>query len=129
VENPEDKEGQVRNTTDTSLGLESTIGSLAFGGSYTQGEGGATPQQREQSEFRLALKLWGHSRLYSNFKTSEERAASLTQNRTLSLGFTHSLSDHFYLLLEGEMTEVQVNGIPQPGMNDQRAQAKLAMRF
>jgi hypothetical protein len=129
VENPEDKDGQVRNTTDTSLGLESTIGSLAFGGSYTQGEGGGTLQQREQSEFRLSLNLWGHNRLYSNFKTSEERAGSITQNRTLSLGFTRSLSGNFSLLLEGELTEVQVNGVPQPGMSDQRAQAKLAMRF
>jgi hypothetical protein len=129
VENPEDKDGQVLNTTDTSLGLDSTIGSLAFGGSYTEGEGGVTSQQREESEFRLALNLWGHSRLYSNFKTSEERAGSITQNRTLSLGFTRSLGNRFSLLLEGEVTEVQVNGVPQPGQSDQRAQAKLAMRF
>ena len=52
-----------------------------------------------------------------------------TTDASLSLGFTRSLSAHIYLPLEGELTEVQVNGIPQPGMTDQRAQAKLALRF
>jgi hypothetical protein len=137
AENPEEKDGHVLPTTDTSLGLESAIGSLAFGGSYTLGQGtdptnadgSGGPRQRQQSEFRLALNMWGHSRLYSRYTESQERAGSITLNRTLSLGFTRSLSDHFYLLLEGEVTEVQVNGVPQPGMSDQRAQAKLALRF
>ncbi|MGI8970670.1 MAG: hypothetical protein ACR2HB_08180, partial [Dehalococcoidia bacterium] len=129
VENPEGPDGQVLKTTDTSLGVDSTIGSLAFGGSYTEGAGSAAPEQRDQSEFRLALNLWGHARLYSDYKTSQERAGSVTENQTLSLGFTRSLSDHFYLLLEGDLTEVQVNGVPQPGLTDQRAQAKLALRF
>jgi hypothetical protein len=136
VQNPEDTDGRVLPATDASLGLESVIGSLTFGGSYTTGEGldpaagdGSTARQREQSEFRLALKLWGHSRLYSSYKEQEERSGSTTVNRTLSLGFTRSLSENFYLLLEGEMTEVEVNGIPQPAMCDQRAQAKLGLRF
>jgi hypothetical protein len=129
VENPEDNNGRVLTTTDTSVGLDSTIGSLAFGGSYTTGQGTDAVLQREQTELRLSLTMWGRSRLYSTYKSCDERSASFTQNRTLSLGFTRSLTDNFYLLLEGEMTQVQVNGIPQPGMGDQRAQAKLGLRF
>jgi hypothetical protein len=53
----------------------------------------------------------------------------VTQGRTLSLGFTRSLSSSFYLMLEGELTQVQVNGVAQPGLSDQRAQAKLGLRF
>ena len=100
-----------------------------LGGSYTTGQGADTVRLREQTELRMTLNLWGNSRFYSTFKTADERAASLTQNRTLSLGFTRALTENFYLLLEGEMTEVQVNGIPQPGLGDQRAQAKLGLRF
>lgn len=136
VENPEDKDGNPMAATDSTLGLDSAIGCLSFGGSYTLGQGtdpagvaADGSRQRVQSEFRLGLNLWGHSRLYSSYKESQERTDSITLNRTLSLGFTRSLSDNFYLMLEGEMTEVQVNGIPQPGMSDQRAQARLALRF
>jgi hypothetical protein len=129
VENPEDKDGHVLPTTDTTLGLDSKIGCFSFGGSYTTGQGTDTVRLREQTELRLGLSLWGHSKLYSTYKSSDEQAAGLTQNRTLSLGFTRALTDNFYLLLEGQMTEVQVNGVSQPGMGDQRAQAKLGLRF
>jgi hypothetical protein len=127
--NPEDKDGQVQDTTNTSLGLESTVGSLVLGGSYTTGAAALSQRETEQSEVRLALNLWGNSRFYSAYKESEERAGSVTQGRTISLGFTRSLTASFFLLLEGELTQVQVNGVDQPGMSDQRAQAKLGLRF
>jgi hypothetical protein len=129
TENPEDKEGRVLDTTHTTVGLESTIGSLMFGGSYTTGLAEAAARETEQAEVRLALNLWGNTRFTSAYKTSEERAGSVTQGRTLSLGFTRSLSSSFYLMLEGELSQVQVNGVPQPGLSDQRAQAKLGLRF
>ncbi len=129
TQNPEDKDGRVLDTTDTSLGLESTIGSLVLGGTYTAGATKTTPRATEKQEYRLALNLWGNTRFYSAYKQSEERAAGVTHGRTLSLGFTRSLSSSFYLLLEGEMTQVEVNGVPQPGLGDQRAQAKLGLRF
>jgi hypothetical protein len=129
TENPEDKDGRVLDTTNTTLGLESTIGSLVLGGAYTSGAARASAQATEQTEIRLSLNLWGNSRFYSAYKTSEARGGALTQGRTLSLGFTRSLSSSFYLLLEGEMSQVEVNGVSQPGMGDQRAQAKLGLRF
>lgn len=128
AENPEDRDGQVLNATDRSLGLESTIGSLVLGGRYSIGESGAN-RETEQSEVRLALNLWGNSRFYSTYKASEERGDKLTQGRTLSLGFTRSLSDNLYLLLEGALTQVQVDGVEQPGLSDQRAQLRLGLRF
>jgi hypothetical protein len=129
TENPEDKDGRVLDTTQTTLGLESTIGSLMLGGSYTTGAAEAAQRESEQAEVRLALNLWGNSRFTTAYKASEERSGSVTQGRTLSLGFTRSLSSSFYLMLEGELTQVQVNGVAQPGLSDQRAQAKLGLRF
>jgi hypothetical protein len=129
VENPEDRSGRVLDSTQTTVGMESAIGSLVLGGSYTTGEAAAIDQEMERMEFRLALNLWGNSRFYSAYRESEERAGSLTEGRTLSLGFTRSLGENLFVLLEGELTQVQVDGIDQPGLGDQRAQAKLGLRF
>jgi hypothetical protein len=129
AENPEDKSGRVLDTTQTSVGLESTIGSLGLAGSYTTGEASAAVRETELAEFRLSLDLWGNSRFYSAYRESEERAGSMTEGRTISLGFTRSLGQNLYLLLEGELTQVRVDGVAQPGLGDQRAQAKLGLRF
>jgi hypothetical protein len=128
-ENPEDKNGRILDQIHTSLGLQSRLGSVGLSGAYTAIETGPTSRGAEELELKLTLGLAAKTRLYSGYKERETREASLLRDRTFSLGFTRTVGNSLFLLLEGEYTLSERDGQLLDEAGDTRANARLGVRF
>lgn len=130
-ENPEDNTGRVLDQQQTSLGLQSQLGSLGLSGTYTNIATGlaASAATTEQMELKLTLDLAPRTRFYSGYRDRETRQNALLRDRTFSLGFSRSVGSGLFLLLEGEYTLSDRDGQPADDPSDTRANARLGLRF
>jgi hypothetical protein len=129
TENPEDKNGQVQDQVATSVGAETRIGALTLGGNITTARAAVSVYEKEQSEFRLGVRLSRGSSLYSAYATTDERHATLLHGETVRFGFTHAMSANFHLQLEGEMTRYEEDGLRIASRDETRANLRLGLRF
>jgi hypothetical protein len=129
-ENPEDPNGRVLDRLQTSLGLQSQVGSVGLSGMYTTTDGSRdNASSMEQMELKLTLNLAPTTRFYSGYRDRAMRQEALLRDRTFSLGFTRSVGSSLFLLLEGEYTLSERDGQPLDDPADARANARLGLRF
>ena len=82
-----------------------------------------------ETELKLTFEVGPKTRFYSGYTDRETRGASLLRDRTFSLGFTRSIGESFFFLLEGRRTLSERDGQPLEDGPDTRANGSLGVRF
>jgi hypothetical protein len=102
---------------------------VGISGTYTLIDAARAAADAAQTELKLTLDLAPKTRFFSGYRERATREGSLLRDRTYSLGFTRTVGQSLFLLLEGEHTLSDRNGQPLADRTDTRATGSLGLRF
>lgn len=125
---PEDDKGAILRLHRQSIGLQSTLGNIEFGGGYSTEEEYLTARTSEIIDLRLGWRFGRGTSLNASYRGAWTRQQDLMGSDTYSLIFAHRIGSLFDMMFSGSMTNYLKNGLLLPNQ-EYRAEARLGIRF
>lgn len=126
-ENPEDAKGKITAHRQHGIGLSARFGQWTLGSRLAALRNFSDSEQTLSTEFTLGIKLDAATQLTTGYQGRRAQIGQ-AEDTTYSLGFTHRRGD-LSLMLGGQVTWAERNGLLKDGRPDYEARAQLGLRF